>query len=183
MVRHQSGKLPAVNPILLLERNQQFPREIKFDIVTRGSRHCFRKIIEARAPVLNAVGLSEPLNKLADISGWQLVDICWQPGRCARSRSFVLTDISHRDVVPPELARNPVHAGVNQANETTVFLLNCHIEHLDAQLPECLTQQYLITNGRSRVAFQIQTSLGINARSKSHDASVGNEMLKRSAQV
>jgi hypothetical protein len=75
VVRHQSGKLPAVNPILLLECNQQFPREIEFDIVTRGSSDCFRKIIEARALVSNAVGLREPLNKLADISGRQLVDI------------------------------------------------------------------------------------------------------------
>lgn len=77
MIRHQSGKLPAVNPILLLECNQQLAREIKFDIVARRSRYRFGEIIEARAPVLNAVGSSEPLNKSADISGGQFVDIDW----------------------------------------------------------------------------------------------------------
>jgi len=77
VIRHQSGKLPAVNPILLLECNQQFAREIEFDIVACGSRYGFSEIIEARAPELDTVGLSKPLNKLADISGWQLVDICW----------------------------------------------------------------------------------------------------------
>jgi hypothetical protein len=94
-----------------------------------------------------------------------------------------MTDIPHCDVVPPKLTRNPARAGVNQANGATFFVPNRHIDHVDTQLRECLTQQYLVTNGRSRVAFQIQTSLGINASPKSNDVSVGHKMLKRSAQM
>lgn len=169
--------------MLLLERDQQFPRAIKFDIVARDSRHCFCEIIEARASVLHVVGLCEPLNKRADISGRKLVDICRKPGHRARGRAFLLTDISDGDVAPPKLTRNPAPAGVDQANGATVFVLNRHIDHLDAQLPECLAQQYLIADGKSRIAFEIPISLGINARAEPSETSLGNEALKRSTKV